>query len=88
MTSSSAEAKPPAFSLSPSGTPPMPHRNENLPLQDTVLASSLVTAPAWASWLADINQILTTLTLAAGLVLGAARLWFFIADRRRKTVKT
>jgi hypothetical protein len=62
----------------------MPHRTEGLtPLQDSVLAGSLVTAPAWAAWLSELNQMLTTMTLVVGLVLGGARLWFLVADRRK-----
>ncbi len=64
----------------------MPHRNESLsPAQDAILAGSLIASPAWASWLTDINQVLTTMTLACGFVLGAARLWFFLSDRVRRS---
>lgn len=43
--------------------------------QDIVIAGGLITSPAWASWLAQINTVLTTITLVLGLVLGATRLW-------------
>lgn len=45
--------------------------------QDVVIAGGLITSPAWASWLAEFNTVLTTLTLILGLVLGATRLWGF-----------
>lgn len=64
----------------------MPHRHQHISqVQDTVLAGGLVSAPAWASWLGEVNEILTTLSLAIGLVLGAARLWFFLSERLRKS---
>jgi hypothetical protein len=62
----------------------MTDRTESLSsLPDTVLASSLVASPAWASWLGEVNQLLTTATLIIGVVLGSARLWNFIAERRK-----
>jgi hypothetical protein len=51
-------------------------------LADTVIAGGLVSSPAWASWLNDCNQLLTTATLILGLVLGLVRLWAFWRDRR------
>lgn len=49
---------------------------------DGVLATGLVTAPAWAGWLGDLNQALTTATLVVGLLLGIGRLIAFL--RRKK----
>jgi hypothetical protein len=43
--------------------------------QDTLIAGGLITSPAWASWLGNVNEILTTLSLLVGLGLGAARIW-------------
>lgn len=51
--------------------------------QDSLLAGGLIAAPAWAPWIAELNQLLTTLSLAAGLALGAGRLWLFIKERRK-----
>lgn len=62
----------------------MPHRHESMStIQDTIIAGSLVAAPAWASWVSELNEMLTTMTLVVGLVIGGARLWFLVADRRR-----
>lgn len=43
--------------------------------QDMVIAGGLIASPAWAGWLGDVNEILTTASLLVGLALGAARLW-------------
>jgi hypothetical protein len=51
-------------------------------LTDSVVIAGTVTSPAWASWLGDVNQVLTTLTLAVGLVLGVVRLVAFLRERR------
>lgn len=51
---------------------------------DVTLVSSLVTSPAWAPWLSDFNQVLTTITLVIGVVLGAYRLWAYWSDRHDK----
>ncbi len=60
----------------------MPDRTDPVTtVQDSVLASSLVLAPAWAPWLSELNQLLTTLTLVVGLALGAGRLWVFLRER-------
>jgi hypothetical protein len=48
---------------------------------DGLLATGMVTSPAWASWLGDLNQVLTTATLIVGLALGLGRLVQFL---RRK----
>lgn len=47
---------------------------------DVTLAGSLLSSPVWASWLADFNELLTTLTLVIGVILGIARLLVFWMD--------
>lgn len=42
---------------------------------DAPLVVGLVSSPAWAAPLQNINALLTTLTLTAGLILGLARTW-------------
>lgn len=64
----------------------MPHRNDDT-AQDSLIASSLVLAPAWAPWLEQLNQLLTTLSLGVGLALGAGRLWLFMRDRKKRSDK-
>jgi hypothetical protein len=49
---------------------------------DGVLATGMVTAPAWAPWLGDLNQMLTTATLVVGLALGIGRLMQFLRERK------
>ncbi len=44
-------------------------------VEDGVIASSLITAPAWGAWLSELNEVLTTLSLLIGLTLGLYRLW-------------
>lgn len=44
-------------------------------LQDSVIASSLITAPAWGLWLSEVNGLLTTVTLLIGIAIGLHRLW-------------
>lgn len=44
-------------------------------VQDSVIASSLITAPAWSAWLGEVNGLLTTLSLIIGVTIGAHRLW-------------
>ena len=61
----------------------MPPNQPSHNLSDAVLAGGLVSAPAWASWLAELNQLLTTATLFIGLVLGLVRLWLFWREHRR-----
>jgi len=62
----------------------MPHRAD-LPqqAQDSLLAGGLISAPAWAPWLAQLNELLTTLSLVLGLALASARLWSFLRERSR-----
>lgn len=49
---------------------------------DSVVIAGTVSSPAWASWLGDVNQVLTTLTLVVGLALGVVRLVAFLRERR------
>lgn len=60
----------------------MSHHNTSQNISDTVLAGGLVSAPAWAPWLTQLNQLLTTATLIIGLAFGFIRLWVFLRDRR------
>jgi len=60
----------------------MPTQNPSHDVSDTLLAGGLLTAPAWAVWLAEINEILTTISLVAGLVLAGLRIWHYIRRRR------
>jgi hypothetical protein len=57
-------------------------------LMDAAVAGGLTTAPIWAPSLADVNAILSTATLAIGLILGLARLTAFVMDRRRQRIRT
>ena len=50
---------------------------------DALLTGGLVSAPAWASWLTQLNALLTAATLFVGLVLGLVRLWLFWREHRR-----
>lgn len=43
--------------------------------QDAIVAGGLITSPAWAGWLGEFNEVLTTFSLLFGLALGATRLW-------------
>lgn len=45
---------------------------------DTAVATVLLASPAWAFWLGDFNELLTSLTLLCGAVLGMGRLWLFL----------
>jgi hypothetical protein len=51
--------------------------------QDSVLAGGLIAASAWGPWLAELNQVLTAVSLAIGVVLGSARLWLLIKERNK-----
>jgi hypothetical protein len=64
-------------------TPDAPSHN----ISDTVLTGGLVTSPAWATWLGDFNQLLTTATLLVGLTLGLGRLWQFLRGNRKANEK-
>ena len=61
----------------------MPASQSSHDIPDTLLAGGLMAAPAWASWLSEVNQILTTLSLVVGLAFAFLRLWFFLRDRRK-----
>lgn len=50
--------------------------------RDTVVAGFLVASPAWAPWLSGLNEVLTTITLLCGALLGIGRLWLFLRNRR------
>lgn len=53
-------------------------------VSDGVLATGLVTSPAWAVWLGDLNQVLTTATLFVGLALGVGRLLQFLRETKQR----
>ncbi len=46
---------------------------------DNALAIGLITSPAWASVLQNINVLLTTITLLLGIVWGVVRLWSYLS---------
>jgi uncharacterized protein involved in cysteine biosynthesis len=52
----------------------MQHNSTSQNVSDVLLTSSLVAAPAWAGWLDQFNQLLTTLSLVVGLIFGIARI--------------
>ena len=54
-------------------------------IEDGVIASSLITAPAWGAWLSELNVVLTTLSLLIGLTLGIYRLWRIYQRNRDNT---
>lgn len=70
----------------PPPDPAPPEPGAGLPVagsaRDTVLAGFLVASPAWAPWLSALNEVLTTITLLCGALLGVGRLWLFIRNRR------
>ena len=49
---------------------------------DDWLAAGVASAPAWAPSLSELNQLLTTLSLIIGLVLGIGRLVLFLRSSR------
>ncbi len=49
--------------------------------QDVVIAGGLISSPAWAGWLAEFNEVLTSFSLLVGLALGAVRLLQFVRKR-------
>ena len=49
--------------------------NQTDKIQDSVIASGLITAPAWSAWLSEINGFLTTVSLVIGVAIGLHRLW-------------
>lgn len=52
---------------------------------DVTLAGGLLSSPVWASWLAEFNQALTTITLMIGILIGLVRLWMVLRAGYRKT---
>lgn len=48
---------------------------------DSLLAGGLVTASALGPWLAELNQVLTALSLTIGVLLGSVRLWLLLKGR-------
>lgn len=61
----------------------MPFMSSN-EITDTLLAGSLIAAPAWVPALSSVNEALTTLSLLLGVVLGAVRLWRFLRRRMER----
>ena len=49
---------------------------------DLVIAGGLVSSPAWAGWLGNVNVLLTTISLLVGLALGLSRLWLAWHDSK------
>ena len=47
-------------------------------VQDSIIASCLIAAPAWGAILNELNGILTTLSLLIGLMIGIHRLWVLL----------
>jgi hypothetical protein len=60
----------------------MQHNNSSQNVSDALLTGSLVAAPAWAGWVDQFNQLLTTLSLIVGLIFGIARLWNWLRGDR------
>jgi|GEM_PF-5635458 len=54
-------------------------------MQDSVIASSLIAAPAWGAWLNELNGLLTTLSLLVGLFIGLHRLWVVFSAPKNKS---
>ena len=54
---------------------------------DVTLAGGLLTSPVWASWLAEINHMLTTITLVIGILIGLVRLWVAWKEQGRERDK-
>lgn len=61
----------------------MSHDSTSHNLSDAALAGGLVTAPAWAGWIGQLNQLLTTISLVVGLAFGLMRLWSLWRDLRK-----
>jgi hypothetical protein len=57
----------------------MPQNSQSNDTSDTLLAGYLVLSPAWASWLNDVNELLTTVSLIIGIGFALVRLWFFLS---------
>jgi len=60
----------------------MTQQNSSHGMTDAFLAGGLVLAPAWASWLGELNAVLTTASLMVGLAFGLIRLWLLLRGRR------
>ena len=60
----------------------MTHNNDSQNISDAILSGSLIATPALVGLIDQLNQLLTSLTLIVGLVLGLARLWALWRDRR------
>ena len=56
-------------------------------IEDGLLASGLITAPAWGPWLSQLNIILTTVSLAIGVTIGLYRLWRIFQNTQQKNNK-
>jgi hypothetical protein len=56
----------------------MPHNAQSHDATDAFLAGYLVLSPAWASWLGDVNELLTTVSLLIGIGFALIRLWFLL----------
>lgn len=56
----------------------MPHNTQSHDTSDALLAGYLVLSPAWASWLGDVNELLTTVSLVIGIGFALIRLWIFL----------
>lgn len=52
--------------------------------QDGFVAGTLIAATAWGPWLAEVNQLLTALSLAVGVALGLTRLWLLFRGNGRR----
>jgi hypothetical protein len=59
----------------------MPHNTQSHDASDVLLAGYLVLSPAWASWLGDVNELLTTVSLLIGIGFAVIRLWIFLTRR-------
>jgi hypothetical protein len=51
-------------------------------VSDAILAGGLVTAPAWAGALSNVNALLTMMSLLVGLLIGVIRLWHLCREKR------
>ena len=61
------------------------HYHPTATVQDSVIASSLIAAPAWGAWLNELNGVLTTLSLLVGLLIGLHRLWVVFSATKPKS---
>lgn len=63
------------------------HSDHSHTLQDSIIASSLISAPAWGAWLSELNGILTTISLLIGLAIGMHRLVQIVKDKSSQDKK-